>query len=619
MAPLFLQSEKYSPTGNTSANGVRKLLENSGLERLVLLTRESIQNSWDAKLEATADVVFDGRRLNDLETRYLKSEIFNNCPKEGMNISDFLAKNNPFFIFISDYGTKGLCGPTRADDVRYDGEPRFVNFLRNIGSEKDMYVSEAQGGTYGYGKASYFLASSINSVIVYTRPKETGVSRFMVAGLGKVFIKDGVKYTGRHWWGISSEDIAEPLTGRDADNAAKSLGIPVMHGDIYGTTFGIPDPVLDKKTPRQAMELINAAILFYAWPKVVTETMHFKVLCDKQELPQIAPESHPVFRYFTEAYRLTCDTEFVDHLNPESMNLKYRVTWRKEQKALGLVAIVKFVPNVAKKGASANLVYDCFPEIDPTIWEAIIPFGNSVGHIARIRNPELVVDYLACDDVPPGPLWYAGVFKADPDMNNIFAKSEPAAHDKWSAAQLSGDKKSYVNVAERKVSGIKIYPAVNSQLPGETAALVRFSKQLAGALSLEAALLPVQQGTGGRRGVIPSPRKKLTTAKAVLIASPKINGPGNISLQIQVNHAVSTDGTLIKLVPGVILDGDSYENSPPERAAVPKVESWRSDGDSVQQGANPNEYFIPENASNLTVSVSVPEESRIGIDLLVVN
>ena len=60
-------------------------------------------------------------------------------------------------LFVTDRGTEGLGGPTRADEVHEGESHDYVSFVLNVGEPRDTKLG---GGTYGFGKAVFFLASS---------------------------------------------------------------------------------------------------------------------------------------------------------------------------------------------------------------------------------------------------------------------------------------------------------------------------------------------------------------------------------------------------------------------------------------------------------------------------
>ena len=59
---------------------------------------------------------------------------------------------------------------------------------------------------------------------------------------------------------------------------------------------------------------------------------------------------------------------------------------------------------------------------------------TDVHHVALMRKAELVVRYEAGPPLPGDHFGYAGVFKCDDDVDEIFRRSEPPTHDDWEAA-----------------------------------------------------------------------------------------------------------------------------------------------------------------------------------------
>ena len=142
------------------------------------LVRESIQNSLDAVLDNNEPV-----RMK-YEFREMKSEDYPNffdlrnhiqgCidyyPKNTnakakyepmvQALSDYYGKATIQYIRVSDFNTKGM-----AYDCKDTNSP-FYAFVRSAGvSAKD---NTSAGGSFGFGKAAYFLISPINTIIVST-------------------------------------------------------------------------------------------------------------------------------------------------------------------------------------------------------------------------------------------------------------------------------------------------------------------------------------------------------------------------------------------------------------------------------------------------------------------
>ena len=188
-APLDLQSELFSATGGAAAEGVSNQLGRPRADRFTLLIREAVQNSWDARIASAGGVAFhvDGHLLDRSARQALATQVFADVPAAVDVRARLLAGSDFPVIAVSDFGTRGLSGPTRGNIVPQPGElTNFVDFMRYIGRPPNRAYA---GGTYGFGKAAYFLASSLKTICVHTRFRNGhGVeSRFMAAALGRQF------------------------------------------------------------------------------------------------------------------------------------------------------------------------------------------------------------------------------------------------------------------------------------------------------------------------------------------------------------------------------------------------------------------------------------------------
>ena len=152
----------------------------------------------------------------------------------------------------------------------------FVDFVRNVGQPPDKHMG---GGTFGYGKSAFYLASRARAVLVYTRCYWDGapVSRFIACGLGDGYtasVSGTLRpFTGRHGWGRFADDgVLDPLEGDEADELARAFGLPGFGlADDLGTTIAVVAPNLGERSPADAMRFIAASITWNFWPKMLED------------------------------------------------------------------------------------------------------------------------------------------------------------------------------------------------------------------------------------------------------------------------------------------------------------------------------------------------------------
>ena len=159
----------------------------------------------------------------------LREQSFADLPPEGLPASGHL-DGDIDVVVISDRGTVGLDGPTRTDAASDEADPvNFIEFFRNVGRLRSGVIG---GGTYGFGKASFYAGQSGEHDHCLTREfgeRGQDQSRFMAAALGQQYREahrnSTRRYTGRHWWGATENEVVEPVTGATADRLAASLGL----------------------------------------------------------------------------------------------------------------------------------------------------------------------------------------------------------------------------------------------------------------------------------------------------------------------------------------------------------------------------------------------------------
>ena len=142
------------------------------------LVRESIQNSLDAVLDKTEPVrmafSFKEMRGVDYPNFFELKEHIKGCLEYYPNnpnakdiydpmlkfFSDNYLQNHLGYIRISDYNTKGM----PYEEGRTDS--KFYAFVRSAGVSAKDDISA--GGSFGFGKAAYYLLSPISTIIVST-------------------------------------------------------------------------------------------------------------------------------------------------------------------------------------------------------------------------------------------------------------------------------------------------------------------------------------------------------------------------------------------------------------------------------------------------------------------
>lgn len=453
---LVLNSESVSPTGSISSIGIINQLGRPKLDTLAVLVRETVQNSWDARLSNSESLTYTvyGWTLTHSQKQVLSEQVFSARPKAESLPMTQLDNDAPLYgLIIADRGTTGLAGPTRADIVP-EGSPRnFISFLRDVGQPSNQNLS---GGTYGYGKASLYRASGMQTILVHTRCRlKNGrlESRFIASALGNRWSDNkGKQYTGRHWWGRNESDIVEPILNEDADFMANALGMGNFHDDETGTTILILDPLFHdradgqqmqfegiERTPQQALNLMAEYILWYFWPKMLNTNLgkpavYFHIQWEDTPIKLPHPSEFPPLAGFVEAMeRLKGQRED----EPLLQSAVADITSERPRKHLGRLALQQFI-------------------VSKVNWfdtgETVSSFEAVTHHTALMRQAELVVKYLDGRPLPNNQIGYAGVFITDEGVDSVFANSEPPTHDDWNSKSLTDNwHKRYINAALRKI------------------------------------------------------------------------------------------------------------------------------------------------------------------------
>ncbi|MBJ6137486.1 hypothetical protein [Marinobacter litoralis] len=497
---MNLHSEQYGKSGNIGEN-FRRLLGSPSLDPLQTLIRESVQNILDAaKLGKPPEVLIRLRQLSREQMDVLATKALYDLPKEEGScerLARLIDTDRPIVLEICDFGTTGLGGPTRSDQMPVGTtQTDFIDFLRNIGSSRD---TSHGGGTYGFGKVSLYAMSSCNTILVdtYVNGDNEKSRRFMGCHVGKSFDVENngylQRYTGRHWWGeLSPEgDFAEPLINESARILASSLGFPDRGECRTGTSimilgFEVRNEDGSVEPPELVGKKIVETLLWNFWPRMMASTpaarrLACKVEVDGEGLEIPAPELFPPLDLFCQAMNK------IRSGNDSDVDM---ISCQRPARDLGKLAIQKGL-----KAKRRRLV------------ETGSTFPRIASHIAVMRPVELVVRYVQGDPLPDERLEWGGVFvvNSDDEVEQAFADAEPPAHDDWIPDHLpKGHPKTFVNVALREIKKAAREVAIVSASPGPQGEAGLSLAKVAGEIG---AIL--DKGLGGGAG-----RKRISSGKS---------------------------------------------------------------------------------------------------------
>ncbi|GHH71044.1 hypothetical protein [Promicromonospora soli] len=435
-------SQAYPPEGASAAEGIRSQLGRPSLDLLTVLVREAAQNSWDARSDEPGSNVRFGLDLHTVGPAHAhawRSLLLEGGPRNADNfpLRKSLNATSIRVLAVSDRGTKGLGGPTRADVVT-DERRDFITFVRNVGEPRD---TELGGGTYGFGKGIFFMLSRPHTVLIHTRAQFEGrlQTRLIGSSLAHSFTESSAtgdtRYTGRHWWGRKVDGVVEPLVDNEAEAMIDRLGLQRFAPDESGTTVVVIDPELDDgmSEAEEVGTYLAETIMWQLWPKMLPRydgrpIMLFDVTVDGQRYEVPDPETTLPINMFVEAYR---------RMNGPGARA---IETKRPRRLLGRLGLNDtWVPPWKLTRAAQTAGFD----------------KDLVHHICLMRAAELVVTYEAGIEPAAELKGYAGVFRADSSLDDTFARAEPPTHDAWNPDSLPFEEKTYVRGVFRRLREIQ--------------------------------------------------------------------------------------------------------------------------------------------------------------------
>ncbi|MBA3744497.1 hypothetical protein [Sporichthya sp.] len=531
-------SQPVAPEGFTASEGIRRQLGRPHLDPLTVLIRETAQNSCDAALPGGGDIDFAVRlkRLSGNGLLAWQEFLLPEPDGSDLGIAETIAQG-PLLMTIADRGTTGLGGPLGADENPVAGErPDFVNFIRNVGANKAVDLS---GGSYGFGKGIIYNVSRCHVIVADTICTFRGrrQRRLIGAALGDAYAVNGRRFTGRHWLGVEDGGHTRPLLDREADEMAARLGLSSFADGATGTTVAIVDVDLGRRPgaddvarePDDAAEFIASTMLWNLWPRMISGRAS-RLVCSVRrdgfatEIPD--PEQLIELNPFVQAYRAL------------SENGHYQVPPRRAQPAeVGRFALIEGMAPV---------------RVNPLV-AAASPLGGRSHHCARMRQADLIVDYVAGEAHPDEAIQYGAVFRASEAANAYFAEAEPPTHDDWVIDGLRRTARGVVQLATAFVRDRLREKGGETTRPTPTgeATLGALASRLAGLVTAEgdAAEASTRARPGGR-GSTPTLRPRIVEGPELVDGD---DGRPLIRAMVQLPDWSACH--IVTAEPAIVLDG----------------------------------------------------------------
>jgi hypothetical protein len=431
--------KRFGP-GDLDGVGARRLLGTPDLETADVLVRETAQNSWDARdVSAEVDFTINLRELGAATVEVLHNRIFTGrADKTGL--SDLLALDSVWALEVSDRGTVGLNGPVRNDLVVDEGEDtNFIDLVFNIGAPRDVHLG---GGTYGFGKTITYVASSVGTVLLWSRCEGTSGLEYRLIGsaIGEGFDMGSHRYTGRHWWGnvIGQEERVEPVVGTLAKELGERAFAQDFEGESTGTSLLILSPDLGGNSPAETISLLKQALIWNLWPKMLVDQegrsiMRIRLQLNGVDVEMPEVESDEFLSGHADCLRAVRAVQAHRELSTLGLALPvhvHEVRSERPQKLLGHLAVTRYPIPLGSRASSQS--------------------------VALMRNQaELVVKYWERQRLDVEGFQWAGVFKPTADVDDSFALAEPPAHDDWIVKAVQDKaRRRDVNVALDRIKAI---------------------------------------------------------------------------------------------------------------------------------------------------------------------
>jgi hypothetical protein len=438
------------------------------LDPLEVLVREAIQNSCDAKAaeKNPVEVHFELRELHGAQAKEFlgaigydvlqphlegtaaqEGTLQNRIEQDGLTQIDDLKLR---IVTVADYGTTGLWGEEGVDEAAEGNFHKLVRAAMKTHEEG----SSTQGGSFGLGKAIYWMTSGAATVMLHSIPSKSpnkGESRF----IGRTWLPShkttDANGDERRWnnvggWfgtpGVSSDGLARSVSiwGEEASGIAATVGIERKPGE-YGTSFAIvafDDPAQnDEPDVGETCDALEQHVIKWYWPALCEQNL---TVCVKGIVGddvvrdariEVIPETDEQVGAYVAAWnRLQSDNEdgevtFTDETFDWIVPKRQK---KPEHEAIGVQAKIGVV--ISEAGGAGD-------------------YDGEFSSIALMRGATgMVVQYYSTDPVSrryadAGRIFHGvlltgkahGKTEADTQLEMFLRATEPPAHDRWAYGQ----------------------------------------------------------------------------------------------------------------------------------------------------------------------------------------
>jgi hypothetical protein len=606
--------EAYPRSGGLAAAGFYKLLGRPRLDPLTVLVRETAQNSWDARLPNTV-VRFDidgWTPMFESELDALRTIVFPGASKSNTGLDKALARKTIDGIIISDRGTRGLGGPLSADQVSGEDTYDWVDFVLNVGKPNPH---DKTGGTYGFGKTITYIVSSANAVVIHTRTMFKGrpQTRLIACAIGDEFKHRSKLHTGRHWWGVADDGAPSPVVGSRADQIASAIGMPEFAAGDLGTNILVVSPDFGGRSSGEGMRFIAESVTWHLWPKLTSHgrarvaPMEVSVNWNGEAIDVPRPEDRPPLHGFAQAFRALLDG--VDEGRRADGLERVVVRSLRPRKDIGDLVTV---PLVARPRAEVNDGHDATDADSPVSSASITGVCH---HVALLRAPELVVDYVPGPIPGEGGTEWAAVFRARDDVDAHFAAAEPPTHDSWRPELLEKSAgKTIVKVGLQRINEF-LATRWGAQPESRQATATTSTAAVADSLSSIIRSTP-SLGVGGETTERGGGGGGQRLARVEILESgvALVRGRPATTAHIRVTPQTASAGTRIRISAGVALDETGSDPDLDPDLALLEMEI---DGEVRPLSGTVSDFDLSgTEVIEFTVTVARSPDSPVSIDVL---